>query len=346
MMQEKKLKKDRLPEFIKAVSEDYTVFGPVKDRDFHHFARISPGDEIDFDYSNSRMSPKGLLFPQSEVLCRFEDDRVDEEKVPQAKTAIMLMRPCDARAVMFLDKVFGGEEFRDPYYLERREQTTVVSLACNRPLPTCFCTALGAGPADEQGSDCIIFDVGDDLIVKALTPKGEALLKPVDKLLSPVQKADTDKAKRLAEESRKQFPAGPDTDGLKEKLDGSFDAPFWDGIHQPCFGCGTCTYLCPTCYCFDITDEGSCARGRRLRSWDSCMYPLFTLHASGHNPRSSGRERMRQRVMHKFNYCPENFQDTFCVGCGRCVRQCPVNLDIRQVIEVIQSEKQAVKDAG
>jgi ferredoxin len=122
------------------------------------------------------------------------------------------------------------------------------------------------------------------------------------------------------------------TEGLPEKLTHLFDHPVWERIHETCIGCGTCTYLCPTCHCFDISDEKFGSDQARVRLWDSCMYTLFTLHASGHNPRPTGKERMRQRVMHKFNYTVKNWGDIFCVGCGRCVRDCPVNLDIREVV--------------
>jgi len=130
-----------------------------------------------------------------------------------------------------------------------------------------------------------------------------------------------------------QRVSGPSTEGLKENLDEMYDDPFWDELHLRCLGCGVCTYLCPTCHCFDIVDEGNGAAGQRLRNWDTCQFALFTHHTSGHNPRPTGRERMRQRVMHKFNYFVSNFGDIACVGCGRCVRECPVNLDIRAVIE-------------
>ena len=115
-----------------------------------------------------------------------------------------------------------------------------------------------------------------------------------------------------------------------------YDDPFWDELHLKCLGCGACTYLCPTCHCFDIVDEGNAVRGKRVRNWDTCQFALFTHHTSGHNPRQSGKERMRQRVMHKFNYFVENQGEIACVGCGRCVRNCPVNLDIRAVIEGIR----------
>lgn len=339
-MKEKKIEKAKIPDLIKGIGEKYKLFGPVKREGHYVFARITSPEEADYHYFNSLSSPKGLFFPQSEVLYRFQDDRVMKEPVSDdGERAIMFVRPCDARALAFLDRVFQGKEFEDPYYLNKRKKTTVISLACNRPLSTCFCTSLEGNPADEEGSDIILFDLGDSFLVKVISEKGENFIKPYEKLLSEAHKSDVEKANKLKEDSRNRITSTVPVKGLKERLDKTFDASLWEEIHRKCLGCGACTYLCPTCYCFDITDEVSGSQGRRVRSWDSCMYPLFTLHTSGHNPRPSGKERMRQRVMHKFDYCPENFEETFCVGCGRCVRECPVNLDIRQVINTIKDAK-------
>jgi len=339
-MKEKKIEKGKVGSFIKGVAEKYELFGPVKREDHHVFARINSPEEIDFHYLNSLISPKGLFFPQSETLYRFRDDQVMEEPLsPERERAVMFMRPCDARALTFLDKVFRGTDFEDPYYLHKRTMTTVISLACNRPLSTCFCTSLEGNPADEEGADVVFFDLGDSFFIKAISEKGEKFLEPYEKLFGEAQKSDLEKVNKRKEKSEKKVASTVPVTGLKEKLSKIFAASLWEDIHRKCLGCGTCTYLCATCYCFDITDEVTRTEGRRIRSWDSCLYPLFTLHASGHNPRPSGKERMRQRIMHKFNYCPENFAVTFCVGCGRCVRACPVNLDIRQVINTIKNAK-------
>jgi len=119
----------------------------------------------------------------------------------------------------------------------------------------------------------------------------------------------------------------------------NFENPIWATIHGKCLACGTCTWMCPTCHCFDISDEVKGNDGVRIRSWDSCMFPLFTKETSGHNPRTSQKERWRQRVMHKFKYYVDNFNAIACVGCGRCVMSCPVNLDIRKVVEDIAKIK-------
>jgi ferredoxin len=334
MMKDKIIDKSKMSNLVKAIAEKHNLFAPVKQDNHHVFARVTSPDEVDFQYANSLLSPKRLFLPQSEELYRFRNGQVTESLPSEPeKRVVMFIRPCDARALAFLDRVFGGTEFDDPYYLNRRENTTVVALACNRPLTTCFCTSVGGGPADEGGSDVLLFDLGESFLIRAVTQRGEDFIRAYEKLLGEAKKPDLEKAAKGSQTSEQAITCSVAVKGLKEKLDEAFDSPLWEEIHRKCLGCGTCTYLCSTCYCFDVTDEVSGPSGRRVRSWDSCMYPLFTLHASGHNPRPSGKERMRQRIMHKFNYCPENFEEIFCVGCGRCVRECPVNLDIRKVIE-------------
>jgi len=123
----------------------------------------------------------------------------------------------------------------------------------------------------------------------------------------------------------------------KKDLLALYNASFWPQIAEACINCGACTFLCPTCYCFDIQDEVAGTKGVRLRYWDSCMFPLFTLHASGHNPRGQKMQRVRNRFMHKFKYFPDRFGPVSCVGCGRCVKDCPVNIDIREVISLMQA---------
>jgi ferredoxin len=173
-------------------------------------------------------------------------------------------------------------------------------------------------------------------LLRAVTEKGEALLESVEGLLVEAGEEDLRARDRVVTEATDRMRSEVPVEGLKAKLDGMFDHAVWEEISRKCLGCGACTYLCPTCHCFDITDEAVEVEGQRVRTWDSCMFPLFTLHASGHNPRTSGKERMRQRMMHKFSYTVDNWGATFCVGCGRCVRSCPVNLDIREVIRRVQ----------
>lgn len=337
-MNEKIVKKEKISDFLAALKKDFTVFVPIAENGPFRFEELDSSARVDLDYRNTERSPKGLFFPQSEPLYAFHDEETTQESLNVERRLVFGMRPCDAKALHLLDKVFGGPDFQDPYYQQRREQTTVISLACTRPQITCFCTSLGGDPGGEEGSDILFFDLEDDIfVVKTLTEKGERVLQSTEGYFADAKTEHLQKRDNVVGEVRRRVMSNVTVEGMKEKLHAAFEAEFWEELHQKCLGCGICTYLCPTCHCFDVTDEVVGNRGRRMRCWDSCMYPLFALHASGHNPRPTQKERMRQRIMHKFNYCPENLDHTFCVGCGRCVRHCPVNLDIREVIQTINT---------
>ena len=117
----------------------------------------------------------------------------------------------------------------------------------------------------------------------------------------------------------------------------------WERFSDRCLSCGICTFLCPTCHCFDIQDEMEGFDGRRARMWDTCMFSEYTLHTSGHNPRPTRKERTRNRISHKYSYFPEKFDVIACVGCGRCINYCPVNIDLLDILEDVK--KAEVKEA-
>ncbi|MFC1692559.1 4Fe-4S dicluster domain-containing protein [Candidatus Latescibacterota bacterium] len=334
-MKEKIIEKKKVNKLLSTLSESYLIFVPGEENDVSQLCKFSPDREIPWDYSNTLIPPKDIFFPQNETLYEYKGQKVTESGFKVPSTIIFGIRPCDVHAFSMMDKVFDSEDFQDPYYLERRKATTVVSLSCTNPGITCFCTCLNEGPDSDTGADVILFDIGEKILARTITEKGEKLLNTYEKSFAAAQKEDSDKRDDLVKSAREKIQAQVNIVNLKEKLDQAFDADFWDTLHMKCLGCAMCTYLCPTCHCFDITDETERDMGRRIRCWDSCQFPLFTLHTSGHNPRSTYKERMRQRIMHKFNYCPENFNETFCVGCGRCIVNCPVNLDIREVIKEI-----------
>ena len=340
-MEWKAIEKSRIPTLIEELIKDHEVFAPVKKKSFVSFERISSGNEIYLGFQRTKKAPKEVFFPQTEILFTYEVSRngVKLEKTPALKRKLVLLgvRPCDARGFVLLDKFFSSGEHEDAYYLEKRRNTTVIGLACNHPLSTCFCTSLGGSPFGKEGVDLLLQDINDEYVIESITEKGAELIERFP-WLRDAESADIEKAKRLSEDAEKAIRSDVSVEGLSRKLDGLFDDPIWDKIHQKCLGCGICTYLCPTCCCFDILDEDT-DEGKRVRIWDSCQFSCFTLQGSGHNPRPSGKERMRQRIMHKFNYFVKNYGENFCVGCGRCVHECPVNLDIREVVGAISTLK-------
>ncbi|SMB91295.1 4Fe-4S dicluster domain-containing protein [Desulfonispora thiosulfatigenes DSM 11270] len=307
---------------------DQQVLAPVKEKNGYAF-NVWDGESIPSEeYKNTLKTPKDLFFPQHETLLRYqkvkgERPRIEAPELANEERIIFGMRPCDAKSLYLIDKVFIGKDYVDPYYQARRANTLMVTLVCEKPSRACFCDDLLA----KAGSDIQLVQLNDDqYLVEAITDKGKAVFQ-----LSTYLDADEESLAKLKEiEAFKQEAAST---GVAQKLENMFAHTIWSDIEEKCLNCGVCSFLCPTCHCFDITDD---LKGEKVRTWDTCMFASFTKHGSGHNPRPTGKERMRQRIMHKFSYFPENNGEAACVGCGRCVENCPVNLDIREVLKAIK----------
>ncbi|MEW6663727.1 MAG: 4Fe-4S dicluster domain-containing protein [Thermodesulfobacteriota bacterium] len=300
---------------------------------------IDSPSRVLLEYRNTREPSKSVFFPQREALFRFraEKGKAEVDVPPAAARARVLfgIRPCDARGLLLLDRVFGGG-CRDPYYGDKRSDSIVVTLGCAEPHPACFCLSMGGGPCSPEGSDLLLLDLGDRYLAEAESEKGAALLE--DQAFERCDEESLRQADKIKEQAEASMGPVVKKEDLEQGLNRPFDDPIWGDLAESCLSCGICTYLCPTCHCFDLCDEGPGPIGERIRVWDSCQFPLFTQQASGFNPRPTVKERFRQRIMHKLSYLPKSQSMTGCVGCGRCVTGCPVNLDIREVITTVLQE--------
>ncbi len=317
----------------------YRVHGPVKNGRFHEFTLLKNAAEADLGFQNTRLSPKGIFHPQAERMFEFslaKDDpqagilkEADKDFSPRV---VLGIRPCDAKALQLDDANFITETIKDPWWARRREATTMIGLACDSPCPTCFCTSMGSGPYDTAGLDVMLVDTGEGYAAEVLSEKGKNILLATSgwsSVTTSMSASLADKKKAAEQSIAGTFDPAPIA--KKEMLE-LYNSPIWEAVQFACINCGTCTFVCPTCWCFDIQEEVCEDRGERLRMWDSCMFPLFTLHGSGHNPRNQKTQRVRQRFMHKLKYYQDKYNGgPACVGCGRCVQACPVNIDIRQV---------------
>ena len=334
------VEKSRLPEFIDDLIGRYKVYAPVNKNGLTCFGEIRSSSDLSPIFP-CKTSSKEVLFPKCEILFRYQQDRGDvkleEEAVEDETTVLFGLPPCEARGVALIEKAFTSGDFQDVNYLRRRENTLIIGKSCEDPLSTCFCTSVGGSPFGREGSDLVLQDLGGKYLLEAVSKKGEMFVDAFQGY-DEATRAHVEEARRIAKIADSSLKLNVELLGIDERLEGMFDNPLWDAVYKKCIGCGVCTYLCPTCYCFDIVDEPKGSGGVRVRIWDSCQFPSFTLQGSGENPRQTGKERMRQRIMHKFNYYPKNFGTIACVGCGRCVRECPVNLDIREILKRIMIE--------
>ena len=334
--------KDRLPELFAAMAKTQDLFLPLRKADQTNYGLWSEDAKVDLDTLKTVKSGKDCFFPQSETLynCKKEDGKlsIDSAKLTDAPFVVFGMRACDVQGLKVLDNVFLNDPV-DSFYAARREHGTVVAIACHEPEETCFCKVFGIDAAN-PAADVAAWFVGEDLYWKALTKKGEALTESVKALLAEADEASVEEEKKQIQAIIEKLPYSHlDLSRFTpEKTMELFDSPLWEEMYQPCLACGTCTFVCPTCQCYDIKDFNTGSGVQRYRCWDSCMYSDFTMMAHG-NMRTSQMQRFRQRFMHKLVYYPANNDGMFsCVGCGRCVSKCPASLNIVKVIKKLGGE--------
>jgi sulfhydrogenase subunit beta (sulfur reductase) len=346
-----KIEKSQWSQGLDQLRSAFRLFGPVGEKGFYNIQELARGQEPDLSYLNTRLSPKNLVFPQSEAMLNYSLDANDPERnimkeAPKdyAPRAVVGIRPCDAKALALVKMNFDTDQYKDPYWLNLYNATTFVGLACDAPCSTCFCTTAGCGPYHEEGLDVLLAAQKDGYLAKALTDKGTQLVKEAGWTQTADGDAAIAKAKAAAEA---RIVSKIETDNLRgADTMALYNAPFWEEVSFACINCGTCTFSCPTCWCFDIQDETNRKKGVRIRNWDSCMFPIFSVHTTGHNPRDTKLQRVRQRFMHKLKYFVDKYgQGIMCVGCGRCVRQCPVNIDIRRVSAMMNKMASAAQCA-
>ena len=336
------IKKDRLPELFAAMAEAQDLFLPIRKCNQTNYGLWSEEAQVDLDTLKTVKSGKDCFFPQSETLynCKKEEGKlsIDPAKLTDTPFVVFGMRACDVQSLKVLDNVFLNDPV-DSFYAARREHGTVVAIACHEPEETCFCKVFGIDAAN-PAADVAAWFVGEDFYWKALTKKGEALTESVKELLTDADEAAVEEEKKQIQAVIEKLPYSHlDLSRFTpERTMELFDSPLWEEMYQPCLACGTCTFVCPTCQCYDIKDFNTGSGVQRYRCWDSCMYSDFTMMAHG-NMRTSQMQRFRQRFMHKLVYYPANNDGMFsCVGCGRCVSKCPASLNIVKVIKKLGGE--------
>lgn len=344
IMSEKVISKDKIQDFLKALAAQFTIVAPAPRKDAPaEFLEIQPGDEPVLDGSKPMMVPKDYLLPRHEVLLRVSgrDGNVSvESPMPEEKPRVMLgMWLPDTQAIQVLDRVFLDKGFVDPYYAARRKNTLLVAVIPAQMRWSWFCGSVDDVEGWKSGVDAIMYDLGDRYFVEAISERGQSLLN--GEFFSEPSEEDTGKKNELWEQFKNTGVMPFKGEALWERL--AWENPVWNEIAQKCIACGMCSYMCPSCSCFDIQDEtcGDCVERYRCR--DTCQFEDFTLMGHGHNPRDNQVPRSRQRLLHKFKYQHEQFGVVGCTGCGRCVELCPVHVDIREVLsQVCARDSEAV----
>ncbi|MEA1925050.1 MAG: 4Fe-4S dicluster domain-containing protein [Candidatus Altiarchaeota archaeon] len=324
----KKIRESDVLKLINELRKKYEVIAPVKLDGRVYFKTLGEGDVITLDYVNSVVSPKDFFLPRKERILKFRESGGEvtvEDDLSSKKRVFFGIRPCDVNALLVLDSV-ASEGFADPYYLGRRDNTLLISLECVEPGDDCFCSVFNTGPSLDEGADLVFTDLGDYYLVKSLTDEGRRLVSGSEFLMD-ANRGDEKKAEKKRAECVKRM----------ENLDLRNFSVKEEVVKEKagrCLYCYSCTFICPTCYCFDVVDRMDLysGRGDRMRFWDSCMNPSFTEMAGNFNPRDGKAGRFMNRIKHKLEYMPERQGVYGCVGCGRCISNCPAGISILDII--------------
>lgn len=343
------ISKDKIDELFALIGEKQPLYLPVDNETGRaDFKKWEKGVKLSSNLKTVR-SAKDFFFPKTEHMVSYEmkgkEITVNDPRKEIEDFVIFGVRACDAVGFTVIDNVYLNMNPVDSYYKNRRDHGTVITLACNEPAKTCFCSTYGIDAslnADKNGSkgDVSAWLSGDKYFFEANTEKGKVFIEKAKAVLKDEDAKAVDSLKKEISDKIEKLPfAHLDLSKFQGKdMLKIFNSKIWEKVSEPCVGCGTCTYVCPTCMCFDVRDFKTNNGIRQIRCWDSCMFNDFTQMAA-ENPRHTQKERSRQRFMHKLMYYPMAHEGLFsCVGCGRCLESCPVNMNVVKVIKAVQED--------
>jgi len=343
------LRKDHLLPFLRKLAKSYKLVAPVRNDHGDLFLEpVASVEKARFDFAGqAQMSAKPFFFPQRDLLFRYQRTAAEgycfEPAINEEPTLFFGLRSCDLSALLYMDVVFLRNG-KDIYYLKRRESSVLVTIACNSPFPNCFCNTSKSGPFLEYGYDLQLTDLGDRYFVEPGRIKGEGLIRRWPHFFAPASQEDSKAQYQVWLEARSGFQRQVHLDtAIKKLAAGEVDDTLWAQISARCQDCGGCSFVCPTCTCFSITDQAVDAdHGLRVRTWDACTFSGFSRMAGGHNPVASDKARLKRRFMHKLCYDFQQHGRPSCVGCGRCVGICFGAIDMIRFVDLVCGHGAAV----
>lgn len=308
-------------------------------------------DKALFGYVVGPYSWKRFLDPPEKRLWRAERDGKDFRIIPENETppkfAFLGMRSCEIHAMAIQDKVFLEGEYRNTTYESRREAALIIGVQCVQAGGTCFCVSMNTGPKAESGFDLALTEVLEEdrhyFVVESGTKQGENIIAGL--VVRPAKETEVAEAEKRISHAAKNMGRSLNTEGIRDLLVQNPEHPRWDEVASRCLSCANCTMVCPTCFCSTVEDVTDIT-GEHAERWqkqDSCFTMDFSyLH--GGSVRSSTRSRYRQWLTHKLATWIDQFDESGCTGCGRCITWCPVAIDLTEEVEAIRKTPAVVSE--
>ena len=335
-----KITRSNFNSFITGMQKYGEVHIPKKKSDSSYvYDKMNSPDEIAFEFLRTIVPVKKYFIPPVEKLVKYSSDSgfTAEMSEPDKKIIIFGLHPCDINSIKILDLALSGK-YVDPYYFNKRKNTIIFGLGC-MPDDKCFCRSMGTDHVTD-GFDLYFIDLQKFFLVNIGTSIGDDFTKEFSHLFEKPEPKDIDDYIERRNIRAKSFKISLDVSDLPYILDIERESEVWDELGKKCLCCGSCSMVCPTCYCFNIFDRVDLDGiiGERFRQWDTCLAKDYTLVAGGHVFRKRRSDRVKNRYYHKQHGFVEEYGRPSCTGCGRCIQYCPTKIHVVEVLNKVMGK--------
>ena len=341
----KLINKQQIQPWLAELEKQRQVWVPVMNADNDLlYSRLGEG-EICYELK-PMLSCRSILFPQEDSMFKVHPDGKIEPTVDNTRRVLFGIRNCDASAIAITDDFFS-RNFKDSYYLPRRQNAILITLGCNYPMDTCWCKYLGTGPFIDQHFDIQLYQISDhQFLAQTGSSAGQQLIAEHGGFFEemPATQAEEHIA-RLKQEADSRFAQAIDfSKALEIAAAGKVAPQVFETYADECLACGACAFVCPTCTCFDVKDiTDNQGVVNRCRQWENCFFKGFTIEASGHNPRRMLPDRIARRFDHKLQFQPKMEGHVGCTGCGRCTMYCITKIGMHRFAELTVNAAQSAQ---
>ena len=347
------IEKKEIANLLKEASREWNVYAPQKKSGGDIWIEALPKDSealekalnnIILDGADTLISQKDIFFPQLEAMLEFKKDGNIHERLESSPKLLFGVKPCDLKGILFSDD-FYKRNLEDIYYLSRIKNRFIIAVGCLKPpRPTCFCASAKTGPFAKDGYDLQLVENENYYFVETATAAGEQFIAKYAKYFKDAVGSDGKKIAEIKSGASEAVELKVDFAKALELMskDDFIPEENYKRIGERCLYCGGCLYVCPTCTCFNVFDNTENGEGERIRNWDACIFEGYTRETSGHNPRKEKWLRTSRRYEHKLKYDYKVTGTSGCVGCGRCLSSCPVDIGISKFIEEITEDKRVM----
>jgi len=334
-----KLKKTNLNSYLESLRAWGEIYGPVRQGEKYIYGNLDDLDKLDTKMLRTILPVKKFLVPPKFNTFTFDEHNYKAELKNIPNRIVFGVHPCEIHGILILDKFFL-ERFPDPYYQERRRKTAIFGLSCV-PDDKCFAKSTGTHFV-ESGFDLAFNELKDFYLVWVGSSLGDDLVRiRLDLFTEDIKEKDLDEFMRWRTWRDSQYKLKLDLTAMPDIMELNYERPLWKDFGDKCLSCGACSMACPTCPCYNMRDQLKPVgkSGNRQRTWDSCMFKLFAVVAGGHNFRENRSERVKLWYTHKLKAFITEFGKPACVGCGRCIDTCPVDINVKTVTKALRGEK-------